>query len=142
MKSNAISIKPLTHNSESGGAEVFALNSTFHSEQNGAMFGQMFNTLFGQFIDTVRAVVKQELNQHHSAQTPADIADSEKLLTPQQTAELLGICRQTVFDWAKRGLLLPHRLGGRTYFKRGELLSALKSPEQSTGRRKYARRTR
>jgi Helix-turn-helix domain len=142
MKSNAISVKSLTQNTESGGADVFALNPTFHSEHNGAMFGQIFNTLFGQFIDTVRAVVKQELSQHQSNQCPADLAESEKLLTPQQTGELLGICRQTVFDWAKRGLLLPHRLGGRTYFKRGELLAALKSPEKPTGRRKYARRTR
>lgn len=142
MKSNAILIKSSTQNSESGSADVFALNSVSQSGQNGAMFGQIFDTLFGQFVDTVRAVVKHELGQHHSTQNPIDLAESEKLLTPQQTAELLGICRQTVFDWAKRGLLLPHRLGGRTYFKRGEVLAALKSPEKPTGRRKYARKAR
>ena len=142
MKSNAILIKSSTQNSESGSADVFALSSASQSGQNGAMFGQIFDTLFGQFVDTVRAVVKHELGQHHSTQSPIDLAESEKLLTPQQTAELLGICRQTVFDWAKRDLLLPHRLGGRTYFKRGEVLAALKSPEKPTGRRKYARKAR
>ena len=127
-------------NTRSGGAEVFALNSIAISEHNGAMFSQILNSIFGQFIDTMTAVVKQEMSHHNATQSPSDVTESEKLLTPQQTAELLGICRQTVFDYAKRGLLLRHRLGGRTYFKRGELLAALKSPEKPTGRRKYARK--
>ena len=141
MKYNAISTKSLMQNSKSGSVEVFALKSIANSEQNGAMFGQIIDSLLGQINDIVRAVVKQELSQHNAAQSPVDLVESEKLLTPQQTAGLLGICRQTVFDYVKRGLLLPHRLGGRTYFKQGELLAALKSPEKATGRRKYTRKT-
>jgi excisionase family DNA binding protein len=103
--------------------------------------GQILDSYFGQLINDVRAAVREEMGQQRPA-LAANAGDAEKLLTPEQTAELLGVCRQTVFDWAKRGLLIAHRLSRRTFFKRGEVLSALQSQQQPTGRRKYARKTR
>jgi excisionase family DNA binding protein len=106
-----------------------------------ATLGQILDSYFGQLISDVRAAVREEMGQQRPA-LAADTGDAEKLLTPEQTAELLGVCRQTVFDWAKRGLLIAHRLSRRTFFKRGEVMAALQSQQQPTGRRKYARKTR
>lgn len=106
-----------------------------------ATLGQILDIYFGQLINDMRAAVRDEMSQQRPGPT-ADAGDTEKLLTPEQTAELLGICRQTVFDWAKRGLLIAHRISRRTFFKRGEVLAALQSQQQPTGRRKYARKAR
>lgn len=124
--------------SVSTGKRPFSVDANETGVPN-ATLGQIFDACLGQLINDVRAVVRDELSQQRAAPI-ADATAFEKLLTPEQTAELLGICRQTVFDWAKRGLLVAHRLGRRTFFKRGEVLAALQSQQQPTGRRKYARR--
>lgn len=139
MKLNAISEKTAIHHFASGGAAGIALNAVVQAGQTGATIGQTFDMLFGQLIENVRAVVQYELSQKQNAPALPEAAENERLLTAQQTADLLGICRQTVFDYAKRGLLAAHRLGGRTYFKHGEVLAALQSPEAPKGRTKAAK---
>ena len=132
-------IPAVPHLSGSAGKRpVFA--ATNETGPPAATLGQILDSYFGQLINDVRAAVRDEMSQQRPG--PADAGDTEKLLTPEQTAELLGVCRQTVFDWAKRGLLIAHRLSRRTFFKRGEVLAALQSQQQPTGRRKYARKAR
>lgn len=36
----------------------------------------------------------------------------EKSFTPQEVAELLGVSRQTVYNWITKGLLQAHKVGG------------------------------
>lgn len=77
------------------------------------------------------------------AQKAADTAEqvkNEELLNDLQAAELLGVKRKTVHSWKQKGILPSHRLGGRVFYKRGEVLAALESHTQPDGRRKYARR--
>lgn len=101
--------------------------------------GQMLEAYFAQYKDAVDALRHEVLQNQQPV--PA-VADSEKLLTATQAAEMLSLCRQTVFDYAKRGLLISYRLGGRTYFKQGEVVAAMQSQQQPTGRRKQPRKTR
>jgi len=105
-----------------------------------AGIGQMLEAYFAQFKDAVEAL-RYEVLQH---QQPAPaVADSEKLLTATEVAKMLSVCRQTVFDYKKRGLLISYRLGGKTYFKQGEVVAAMQSQQQpTTGRRKQPRKTR
>lgn len=49
----------------------------------------------------------------------------EELLTRTETAELLKINLSTVHNWTKKGRLKPYGLGGKIYFKRSEVESAL-----------------
>lgn len=77
------------------------------------------------------------------AQKAAETAEQEKneiLLNDRQTADLLGVKPKTVHVWKQKGILPSHRLGGRIFYKRGEVLAALDSQTQADGRRKYARR--
>lgn len=71
----------------------------------------------------------------------AEQEKSEELLNDQQAAELLGVKRKTVHVWKQKGILPSHRLGGRVFYKRGEVLAALNANTQVDGRRRYARRT-
>ncbi|QDA60263.1 helix-turn-helix domain-containing protein [Hymenobacter jejuensis] len=70
-----------------------------------------------------------ELNKR--AEAPASTADTETLLTIREAAKLLDVCQQTVHDWKRRGVLPYHKMGGRTYLKRADLLNALKAHQRT-----------
>jgi excisionase family DNA binding protein len=84
--------------------------------------------------EAVARALAQQVNE------AAEKEKNEELLNDQQAAELLGVKRKTVFSWKQKGLLPSHRLGGRIFYKRGEVLAALEASTQPDGRRKYARR--
>ncbi|WP_414653852.1 helix-turn-helix domain-containing protein [Hymenobacter sp.] len=52
------------------------------------------------------------------------------MLSVPEAAKMLDICLQTLHDW-KRGLLPYHKLGGRTYLKRSDVLAALQRHQRS-----------
>ena len=47
-------------------------------------------------------------------------------LTQRQAAEFLGRSRTALYTWRKQGLIQAYTLGGRVYYKRSELMDALK----------------
>ena len=51
----------------------------------------------------------------------------KKLLTKQETAELLSVNLSTIHNWVKNGKLNPKGIGGRVYFDRDEVLNSIKS---------------
>lgn len=72
--------------------------------------------------------------------TQGPVTNEDEPLTVEKTAVLLDVVPQTVLEWRKRGLLNGYTLGRRVYFKRSEVLAALKVQSTPDGRRKYARR--
>jgi excisionase family DNA binding protein len=85
----------------------------------------------GALLEQMRAIFRYELGQFAPTIVTSDAAAPE-LLTVREAAELLDICPQTVHDMARRGLLVKHRLGGRVYLKRSELLASLQSEQRTT----------
>lgn len=49
------------------------------------------------------------------------------LLTRKETAELLQVNIATIWRWTNSGKLNQYGIGGRTYYKRSEVLEAVKS---------------
>ena len=70
-------------------------------------------------IAQMRDIIRDELRQQKLAEL------SEKLLTPKETAELLKVSIVTVWQWERQGHILKHRIGGRTYYKHGELMASM-----------------
>jgi excisionase family DNA binding protein len=106
--------------------------------------GAEFLTPF--FNEIVRRVDRRvdEAVARALAQKASEAAETEKnaeLLNDRQAAELLGVKPKTVHSWKQKGILPSYRLGGRIFYKRGEVLAALESNTQPDGRRKYARRS-
>jgi excisionase family DNA binding protein len=52
---------------------------------------------------------------------------NEFILTRRQTADFLSISLTTLKKWSDQKVLKPYQMGGRIYFKRQEILKALKS---------------
>lgn len=46
----------------------------------------------------------------------------EGLVTPQQAAELFDVTQRTIRNWQRAGKITPVRVGGRVFYRLGELL--------------------
>ena len=51
--------------------------------------------------------------------------DNDKLLTRQETADLLSVSLVTLWDWDKKGLIPSYRIGNKVRYKKSEVLAAL-----------------
>jgi excisionase family DNA binding protein len=71
----------------------------------------------------LRDEIKGALSQNKS-----DITDQQdaNLLTRADVSKMFGVTLTTVHAWMKSGALPFHRIGGRTFFKRMEVIQSLR----------------
>ena len=70
-------------------------------------------------------------------QRPLDLGVPERdVMTADEVAAFLGVDRNTVYDYANRGVIPHQRLGKRILFRRGALVSWLDSACKATSTRK------
>ena len=83
-------------------------------------------------LDQVEARVSYLLEQRFPLHSTTEKSTPEvELLTVREAAQLLDVCQQTIHDWKRRGMLPYHKLGGRTYIKRADLLQALQGHQRT-----------
>jgi Helix-turn-helix domain len=75
-----------------------------------------------QLLDAMRPIIRHELAQAQPAVLAQPLA--EELLTVPQAAALLDISVAGIHEHKRRGRLAFTKIGGRTYFKRSDLLAA------------------
>ncbi len=51
--------------------------------------------------------------------------NKEKLLTRQQTAEILSVSLVTLWDWTNKDIIPAHRIGSKIRYKESEILASL-----------------
>lgn len=71
--------------------------------------------LFGQVLKTELEAVKKQLQPKHP----------NEYLTRKEVSEMLKIDLSSVHNWSKRGILIPHQIGNRVYFKLQEVEEAI-----------------
>lgn len=73
--------------------------------------------------DQIRSIVREELIAEKKYEL------QEKLLSPAETCKLFHpkITVVTLDSWAAKGLLIKHHLGGRVYYKYGQVIESLKT---------------
>jgi excisionase family DNA binding protein len=69
-------------------------------------------------------------------QAPAPDASDKEVMTADEVAAFLGVDRNTVYDYAGRGVIPHQRLGKRILFGRGALMSWLESSCKATSTRR------
>ena len=52
--------------------------------------------------------------------------NQDKLLTRQETADLLSISLVSLWDWSRKDLIPAYRIGNKVRYKKSEVLEALK----------------
>ena len=71
--------------------------------------------LFGQVLKTELEAVKKQLQPKQP----------NEYLTRKEVSEMLKIDLSSVHNWSKRGILIPHQIGNRVYFKLQEVENAI-----------------
>jgi len=62
----------------------------------------------------------------------------EKLLTPAQLADILGVRIGTVYSWLSRGISIPHvKIAGTVRFREKAVMDWLIEKEQERKRRNF-----
>lgn len=80
------------------------------------------------FRKWIREAVKETL-EVSSIKTPGASEKEEALISRRDIAGYLGISLVTLTDWMKKGLPF-HRLNGRVYFQKSEVLEYVKSKQK------------
>lgn len=73
-------------------------------------------------IERIAERTAEIISQKHEPQPEA-----KELLTRKETAELLSVNIATIWRWTNAGKLIQYGISGRTYYKRSEVLEAVKS---------------
>jgi predicted DNA-binding transcriptional regulator AlpA len=60
-----------------------------------------------------------------------DPQDKEELLNMEEVLKFLKVSKVTIHNWKKKGIIKSHRIGRKLYFKRGELMNAIKHQKYS-----------
>ena len=82
------------------------------------MIGMSFDdlkNLVGQVIKTELEAVKKQLQPKQP----------NEYLTRKEVSEMLKIDLSSVHNWSKRGILIPHQIGNRVYYKLQEVENAI-----------------
>jgi len=74
------------------------------------------------FFLQIREILKQELAEMQP-ETGENLPD---LMTRQDTAKYLHISLVALNDWTKKGILTSYNLSGKVFYKRAEILQALR----------------
>jgi len=74
-------------------------------------------------LSVIQSGIESALNKQ-SSQVEEKI---EKPISQADAIKYLGKSRQTLISWRKKGIITGHTLGGRVYFLKSELLSALQN---------------
>jgi excisionase family DNA binding protein len=85
---------------------------------------------YSQLLDDVRAVVRHEMRESLPPAAPPAEAEAE-LLTIKEAAQLLDVCVATIHEYKRTGVLPFHKLRGRTYLKRTDVVSSLRSHQRT-----------
>jgi predicted DNA-binding transcriptional regulator AlpA len=57
--------------------------------------------------------------------------DKEELLNMEEVLKFLKVSKVTIHNWKKKGIIKSHRIGRKLYFKRCELMNAIKHQKYS-----------
>lgn len=61
-----------------------------------------------------------ELNQPHQ----------KEIVSRKEVSTMFGVSLVTIHDWVNNDILKPYKIGGRTFFKRSELMLLLNNSER------------
>lgn len=81
---------------------------------------QIENTQSSEFIPKILNGFKSILKEHSKS------SKEDKLLTREETANMLSISLVTLWKWTKDDIIPAYRIGNKVRYKKSEVLAALK----------------
>jgi hypothetical protein len=87
---------------------------------------------FDKLIDTLRAVIREEIQAEQVSK------DTSLMITGNEVRQLFrpAISRPTLASYVKKGLINGNRIGGRVFYKKGEVMEAVSKIKRYGGSNK------
>ncbi len=83
-----------------------------------SMIGNMFQTII-------------EKDMEHTKSKQEQLKPNSDLLTMTEVLELLKVSKVTIHNWKKKGIIRSHKIGRKLFFKKDEILEAIKRQNYS-----------
>jgi excisionase family DNA binding protein len=82
-------------------------------------------------IDELKKVISESLSAELQKFNPKEPSkEDDQLIKIDEVCRILGISKVTAHNWKKSGKLPFHRISNKVYFKKHEVLNALKKIER------------
>ena len=78
-----------------------------------------------ELADLISESVKASIQNLTRGLSELSTPQQKEIVTRKEVAEIFEISFVTLHDWIKNGILTPYKIGGRTFFKRSELMQLL-----------------
>lgn len=78
-----------------------------------------------ELADLISENVKASIQNLTKGLSELSKPQQKEIVTRKEVAEMFGISFVTLHEWTKNGILSPSKIGGRTFFKRSELMQLL-----------------
>jgi excisionase family DNA binding protein len=78
-------------------------------------------------LDQLRSIILETVNTAFQSQKNSEIRQEEDpFLKIHEVCKMLQVSRVTIHNWKKQGILPFHRISRKIYFKKSEVVAALK----------------
>jgi excisionase family DNA binding protein len=88
----------------------------------------MENIIYSMPLEEFKTVLKKCIREEMTISKPE--GKQEDLIRISDAVRLLKVSKITLYKWRKAGIIPYHRIASRIYFKRSELIEALRSSEK------------
>jgi hypothetical protein len=86
---------------------------------------QLIQVTPNELADLISENVKASIQNLAKGLSELSTPQQKEIVTRKEVAEMFGISFVTLHEWTKNGILSPSKIGGRTFFKRSELMQLL-----------------
>lgn len=86
---------------------------------------QLIQVTPNELADLISENVKTSIQNLARGLSDLNKPHQNEIVSRKETAEMFQISLVTCHDWVKNGILTPYKIGGRTFFKRSELMQLL-----------------
>ena len=80
-----------------------------------------------ELLKQISQLIEEKLNSFFSNGLKNKKEDDSELLTIEETADLLKVCKTTIYNYTKMGILKRKGLGNTTRFSKREVLESLEN---------------
>ncbi|MCE3297075.1 MAG: DNA-binding protein [Crocinitomicaceae bacterium] len=86
---------------------------------------QLIQVTPNELADIISENVKTQIQELAKGLNNSNQESHKEILSRKEVAELFGVSLVTIHDWINTGILAPYKIGGRTFFKRSDLMQLL-----------------
>lgn len=76
-------------------------------------------------LDELQSAITRNILKALPTLSDRELKEADKLLTREQTAELLSISLGTLWSWTRKGILISYRIGNKIMYKQNEVHESL-----------------